>query len=88
MHEMNAYGAWAAESGSDTGYRPIDSPDELRATGQYPVLTPDEVIAKAREIGPAANVGLHPLMGGLDPDIAWESLELVRSVVMPALAED
>jgi hypothetical protein len=28
---------------------------------------------------------LHPLMGGLDPDIAWESLELVASKVIPRL---
>jgi hypothetical protein len=30
---------------------------------------------------------LHPLMGGLDPDLAWESLELVASKVIPRLAE-
>jgi hypothetical protein len=29
---------------------------------------------------------LHPLMGGLDPDLAWESLELIASKVIPRLA--
>jgi alkanesulfonate monooxygenase SsuD/methylene tetrahydromethanopterin reductase-like flavin-dependent oxidoreductase (luciferase family) len=85
MHEMNAYGAWAAESGTTTGYQPFDDPAKLRASGLYPVLTPDELIARARALGPSANVLLHPLMGGLDPELAWESLKLIESKVIPAL---
>jgi hypothetical protein len=27
----------------------------------------------------------HPLMGGLDPELAWESLELFASAVLPKL---
>lgn len=30
---------------------------------------------------------LHPLMGGLPPDLAWESLELIAAKVLPALRE-
>jgi alkanesulfonate monooxygenase SsuD/methylene tetrahydromethanopterin reductase-like flavin-dependent oxidoreductase (luciferase family) len=85
MHEMNAYGAWAAESGAATGYRPIADPAQLRATGLYPVLTPDELIARARALGPGAGVTLHPLMGGMDPELSWESLRLIESKVIPAL---
>lgn len=85
MHEMNAYGAWAVEAGATTGYQPFDDPEKLRQSGLYPVLTPDELIARARALGPDANVVLHPLMGGLDPELAWESLHLVESKVMPAL---
>jgi alkanesulfonate monooxygenase SsuD/methylene tetrahydromethanopterin reductase-like flavin-dependent oxidoreductase (luciferase family) len=85
MHEMNAYGAWAAESGTSTGYKPFADPDQLRASGLYPVLTPDELIARARALGRDANVVLHPLMGGMDPELSWESLRLVESKVIPAL---
>jgi alkanesulfonate monooxygenase SsuD/methylene tetrahydromethanopterin reductase-like flavin-dependent oxidoreductase (luciferase family) len=85
MHEMNAYGAWAAESGAATGYRPIDDPDALRATGAYPVLTPEQLIARCREMGPTGAVLLHPLMGGLDPALAWDSLRLIEKKVLPAL---
>ena len=85
MHEMNAYGMWAAESGAATGYAPIEDADALRATGQYPVYTPDELVAKAKALGPGGTVTLHPLMGGLDPELAWECLRLVESKVMPAL---
>ena len=85
MHEMNAYGAWAAESGTTTGYRPIADPAALRATGAYPVLTPDELIARARALGPNAGVTLHPLMGGMHPELSWESLRLIEAKVIPAL---
>ena len=85
MHEMNAYGAWAAESGTTTGYQPFDDPGKLRARGLYPVLTPDELIARARVAGPNASVLLHPLMGGMDPELSWESLRLIESKVIPAL---
>jgi alkanesulfonate monooxygenase SsuD/methylene tetrahydromethanopterin reductase-like flavin-dependent oxidoreductase (luciferase family) len=85
MHEMNAYGAWAAESGTTTGYQPFEDPAKLRASGLYPVLTPDELISRARALGPSANVLLHPLMGGTDPELAWESLRLIESKVIPAL---
>ncbi len=30
---------------------------------------------------------LHPMMGGIPPAIAWESLRLIEEVVMPALAQ-
>ena len=50
--------------------------------GRYLVLTPDECIALARERG---GLFLKPLMGGLDPDVAWESLELIESKVLPEL---
>ena len=85
MHEMNAYGAWAAESDTATGYQSTDDPDALRASGAYPVMTPEEVIAKVRELGPRASVVLHPLMGGLDPETSWESLKLIERKVLPAL---
>jgi hypothetical protein len=56
--------------------------DDLRASGTYAVVTPDECIDLVR-----ANGGLtvHPLMGGLDPDLAWSSLELLASKVLPVV---
>ena len=85
MHEMNAYGEWASGSGANTGYEPVRDPEALRAMGQYPIYTPEELITKAQELGPHGTVMLHPLMGGTDPDLAWECLELIDSKVVPAL---
>lgn len=87
MHEVNAYGAWSAAAGLDTqvGYDLFDDPDELRASGRYRVMTPDELVADLRERGPFAFTMLHPLVGGLSPEVAWRSLELIEHEVLPAL---
>lgn len=80
MHEMNAYGNWASAAGTDSGYRPVTSVAELKASGAYAVVTPEECIALGREFG---STFLHPLMGGLDPDVSWRSLELYATKVLP-----
>jgi alkanesulfonate monooxygenase SsuD/methylene tetrahydromethanopterin reductase-like flavin-dependent oxidoreductase (luciferase family) len=85
MHEMNAYGRWMAEAGTAGPYRPIEDPDELRATGAYPVLTPAQTIERVRALGPACAILLHPLMGGMDPELSWASLELFEHKVLPAI---
>ena len=81
LHEMNAYGKWATAGGTDSIYHEVKSIDELKASGGYAVVTPDECIALGRQYGSTL---LHPLMGGLDPDLAWKSLELYVNKVLPA----
>lgn len=61
------------------------SPAELRAEGIYRVVTPDECLALAREIGDAGTLVLHPLMGGMPAELGWRSLELFRDEVLPRL---
>jgi len=85
MHETNSYGRWIEAAGGGGPYKVVESADALRASGAYLVLTPDELIERARALGPGGGVALHPLMGGLDPELAWESLSLVESKVLPAL---
>jgi alkanesulfonate monooxygenase SsuD/methylene tetrahydromethanopterin reductase-like flavin-dependent oxidoreductase (luciferase family) len=89
LHEMNAYGAWMAEAGLTEagGYRPVEDAEELRQTGQYRVLTPDELVAELRAAGPAAFALFHPLMGGIPPKLAWESLHLFEHEVLPQLKD-
>jgi hypothetical protein len=55
----------------------------VRDSGIYQVLTPDEAVALAQ----AGDGGfhLHPLMGGIAPELAWESLELFENKVLPRL---
>ncbi|HEY8216563.1 MAG TPA: LLM class flavin-dependent oxidoreductase [Acidimicrobiia bacterium] len=57
--------------------------EDVRASGVYQVLTPDECVALAEQQGAAM---LHPLMGGIPPDLAWESLELFESEVLPRIS--
>lgn len=88
LHETNAYGAWAEAAGLDTGYRIFDDVDALRASGMYPVVTPDECLELARDLGPGGALVFHPLCGGMDVDSSWESLHLFEQKVLPALLAD
>jgi alkanesulfonate monooxygenase SsuD/methylene tetrahydromethanopterin reductase-like flavin-dependent oxidoreductase (luciferase family) len=88
LHESNAYGAWVAAAGLQASgvYRPFDSVEQLREAGQYEVTTPADLVARLRAAGPFATVGLHPMMGGIPPEIAWKSLRLLESEVLPQLS--
>ncbi len=87
MHEVNAYGEWAAGAGIEgaTGFVRVDDSEALRATGQYRVVTPEELVAELTEKGPFAFCMLHPLVGGLPPELAWKSLKLIETQVIPNL---
>ena len=61
--------------------------EELRATGDYPIYTPEEMVDRARQLGPGGTVMLHPLVGGIDPEVSWEMLEVFEKRVIPALSE-
>jgi alkanesulfonate monooxygenase SsuD/methylene tetrahydromethanopterin reductase-like flavin-dependent oxidoreductase (luciferase family) len=85
LHEVNAYGAWQADDDVQTTYKTVSGTDELRGTGQYRVLTPDAYAAELRAAGELAFVMLHPMVGGVPPALAWESLRLFEHEVLPAL---
>ena len=55
---------------------------ELKKGDQHLIVTPQECVDLLRNKGA---VVLHPLVGGVDPAIGWESLELVANKVIPAL---
>ena len=85
LHETNSYGQWLAESGTPAPYMSMPDADALRASGAYLVLTPGEFTAAARQLGPDAVLGFHPLMGGLPPDLSWTGLRLFETQVLPTL---
>jgi alkanesulfonate monooxygenase SsuD/methylene tetrahydromethanopterin reductase-like flavin-dependent oxidoreductase (luciferase family) len=82
LHETNAYGDLLADSGTPAAYRTVDGPDELRATGQYDVLTPDQYVDELKN-APLPFALLHPLCGGMPIDLAWSSLRLFEHEVLP-----
>jgi alkanesulfonate monooxygenase SsuD/methylene tetrahydromethanopterin reductase-like flavin-dependent oxidoreductase (luciferase family) len=86
LHEMNSYAHWASFAPGANPYVPLEDADVLRAQGLYAVVTPDECVALAEATEPGAKLILHPLMGGLPPDLAWESLELFGAKVLPRIA--
>jgi alkanesulfonate monooxygenase SsuD/methylene tetrahydromethanopterin reductase-like flavin-dependent oxidoreductase (luciferase family) len=85
LHETSAYGSWAAVAGAETGYSVVADADALRASGRYRVLTPDALVADLAAQGPGAFALFHPMLGGVPPEMAWESLHLFEHEVLPRL---
>ena len=82
LHETNAYGAWQAQDDIASPYRTVDDVDELRASGQYCVLTASQLVDEL-QAAPFPFVMFHPLCGGTTPDLAWSSLRLFEREVLP-----
>jgi alkanesulfonate monooxygenase SsuD/methylene tetrahydromethanopterin reductase-like flavin-dependent oxidoreductase (luciferase family) len=78
LHETNSYGAWKAAVDEASPYSAMVDIDEVRASGQYRILTPDAYAAELAEAElPFAM--LHPMVGGIPPELAWESLRLFEA---------
>ena len=77
LHETNAYGAWQAQDNVASPYRPVADADALRETRQYAVLSPEQFIAELKA-APFPFAMLHPLCGGMPPELAWTSLRLLE----------
>jgi hypothetical protein len=74
------------EAGVDAGgYRSISDADALRATGQYRVLRPAELVDELKAKGPFGFAMFHQLMGGIPPELGWRSLRLFETEVLPKL---
>ncbi len=83
LHDARAYAAWMGESHGSVTRSTATTVDELRAEqGSYRIFTPDEAVAHARAQGVLLT---QPLCGGLPPELAWPSLELIAAKVLPAL---
>jgi alkanesulfonate monooxygenase SsuD/methylene tetrahydromethanopterin reductase-like flavin-dependent oxidoreductase (luciferase family) len=82
-YEMNAYGAWAAVDRLDSPYHPVSGIDELRASGRYRVVSPDQLVADLKSMS-VPQLALHPLCGGMPIEQAWRNLRLLEREVLPA----
>lgn len=85
LHETNAYGVWQAQDEIASPYRIVATAQELEKSGQYAVLTPDELVDELRD-APFPFAMFHPLCGGMPIDLAWSSLRLFEQRVIPAFA--
>jgi len=84
LHDARSYAQWQIEANMDSAaLDTATTVDELRAHDVYTVVTPDECVELVRTHG---SLALHPLCGGIPPEIAWQSLELVAAKVQPRLA--
>lgn len=85
LYDAATYASWQGRGQRSQVKAEAATVDELRAGGVYQVLTPDEVVALAGELGRGGTITLHPLAGGIPPAVAEEGLDLVARRVLPAL---
>ena len=83
LHDAMTYRSWQPDGQESHVKANATSVEELRAEGVYQILTPDECVAVAREIGPFGAMTHHPLCGATPPEYGWESLELYVDKVLP-----
>jgi alkanesulfonate monooxygenase SsuD/methylene tetrahydromethanopterin reductase-like flavin-dependent oxidoreductase (luciferase family) len=85
LHVAKAYAKYAEEAGWETSpFAGVDTLEKLKASRMFDVVTPDECIKMAEEADKiGGEPGLMPLVGGLDPKLGWESLELFVKKVLP-----
>jgi alkanesulfonate monooxygenase SsuD/methylene tetrahydromethanopterin reductase-like flavin-dependent oxidoreductase (luciferase family) len=82
LYDATTYSSWQTSDQRSQVATEAATADDLRASGVYAVVTPEECVAMAKE---NAGLTLHPLMGGMPPELGWESLELCASKVLPHL---
>lgn len=87
MWEAVEYGAWAASDMKSVMHvRGVTEIEQVRASGRYRFLSPDEAVDELIALGPEGSMTLHPLIGGFPTDEAWKSVHLLTDEVMPRLA--
>ena len=80
LHEATTYASW--QTPDIHSY--ATTAEELRAEGIYQVLSPEQAIERGKAQGDFATFVLHPMVGGMPPEVGWESLRLFVDAVKPA----
>ena len=84
-HVVESYARWTEEAyGKAAGpFAGGVNVNDLRASGAYQVVTPAAAVDMIHALGRDRTFILTPLLGGLDPAFAWESLRLFERHVWP-----
>jgi hypothetical protein len=82
VYDSTSYNSWQTRDHDNAVASDAVTADELRASGNWEVVTPDQCVELVRRNGVVA---LHPLMGGMPPELGWESLRLYVDRVLPQL---
>ena len=84
VYDATSYAAWQEDGVvSDTAAPGAVTWQDLRASGRFAVVTPEECVALAARDG---SLMLHPLMGGIEPALAWKGLRLFENDVLARLS--
>ena len=81
LYDAQTYASWQDDAvRSDWVVPDLVDAESLRTSGRYVVVTPGQCIELVQRDG---GLVLHPLMGGIEPELAWDSLRLIEHEVVP-----
>lgn len=87
LHETNSYTKLLAGSGTEAPYRLMESIDDLKNSGLFAIVTPDECVELAHKLEKTGSImSFNPTMSGLSEALSWENLELFAWKVLPKLS--
>jgi alkanesulfonate monooxygenase SsuD/methylene tetrahydromethanopterin reductase-like flavin-dependent oxidoreductase (luciferase family) len=82
VNDIDTYWQWLKDIPGMVYEAPPMTAEQCNAAGKYRILTPEQAIEYLQS---QDTVYTKPLLGGLDPDIAWDSIKLLFEEVIPAL---
>ncbi len=85
LYEAQTYASFQTPGQHSTPGVHATSVDDLKASPQYVVGTPDQVWERIQAVPAQGGVVFNPLAGGLPAKLAWESLELFAAKVLPRM---
>jgi hypothetical protein len=87
LHQLRSYSEWTVEAyGRPMGpYAKDMSAETVRKSAAYRVLTPEQTLALAEELGSHSVFYLNPLLAGIDPALSRRMLDLYERKVHPHL---
>jgi alkanesulfonate monooxygenase SsuD/methylene tetrahydromethanopterin reductase-like flavin-dependent oxidoreductase (luciferase family) len=84
MNDVRGYAEWNIGDTTTANISFVQTHEELRAENRsHRIFTVDEAVELVRGGMP---LGLHPLVGGVPPEIAWPYLRTVAEEVVPAVS--
>ena len=85
LYDSQTYASYQTPGQHSTPGVKAESVDDLKASPQYVVGTPDQVYEKLKDVPERGGIVFNPLAGGLPAAAAWSSLELFAAKVLPRL---
>jgi alkanesulfonate monooxygenase SsuD/methylene tetrahydromethanopterin reductase-like flavin-dependent oxidoreductase (luciferase family) len=82
LHDARSYHDWQTPGQRSEVHVDAVTEDDVKKSPVYRVVTPEGCLDIVREHG---RVILHPLMGGIDPELGWAGLRLFAAEVLPRI---
>jgi alkanesulfonate monooxygenase SsuD/methylene tetrahydromethanopterin reductase-like flavin-dependent oxidoreductase (luciferase family) len=82
LYDARTYAEWQTPGQRSEVHVAAVTEDDVRRSAVYKVVTPDQCVALAKEHG---RIVLHPLMGGIDPELGWAGLRRFADAVLPRI---